>query len=857
MSAVLLGGVPSSGVPRPSDSSNIVARTTLYISVFCSWSLLLLVERVAYRWASVAVDKRSSSLALDAGSGSHSASASKTVYDSEQEFVAIEIPTDIDDMHLEKLDYTVLDLFWPQTTVTPAEDPLLPSSPLSLQMGAVESLPLPAAHHDHHRIFGDRRHHASAATPAPAASGNNKPVRSATICLSSGLSAARSGSEGDADKEQQQLKRGGTARGLFRASLRRYSSYRAPGSWIHRSKGRAAHSGGIASMDLDPAVPKRMPSAEDISASTRCASIEAAAAQHSASMPHLPSHVETLRTALPQHSSHTDRDGQAPVLMLPFPVIDFTAGSNTSAKVFEGSSAGQASRAATSGIAELRQKLTRRLSRSSRQSRRRSNSAPQHKRLAAASISSLKSPRLATAAAKSSLPAIACESADFLDCEAVLANDLDKLNINDDEKKGSSSQLAVGDDYSEATIGGGVEVSPQLLSESIECLLERRLLTVDSNDVDSSDQLGLPRVPLSASSSMASLSTSASSSLTLSDSELASGEKGSVVSFDSHIQGQIAVPRYSESSESEILDYEDFMYLSACENHHHQLLAENIGSPATFAAGKDSGLDYDEEARRWWPRCVLPLQNMQYMPKLSLLFTTKQVCASCAQHAQFNDGGDLLGAVAGGGGCSDSACRLFRPFYSSPSSESVSMQQQNLDPPRLLRARSEGALGMGAGRSNVRRMDFWDVLGRCPMRPTSSLALASLKDMARSLASDSNAIGSAKRSSDCENLGAELGIGDISPASDSDNDSSDDDGDGGSTATCSDSGAFYGPLLGLAAKQQSFQAASLQRGHSQQQRGAGNSNGRHNRQKRVLSEPMQYILYNSYLRYYGRPGEAQ
>ncbi|KAJ2798448.1 hypothetical protein H4R20_004819, partial [Coemansia guatemalensis] len=35
-----------------------------------------------------------------------------------------------------------------------------------------------------------------------------------------------------------------------------------------------------------------------------------------------------------------------------------------------------------------------------------------------------------------------------------------------------------------------------------------------------------------------------------------------------------------------------------------------------------------------------------------------------------------------------------------------------------------------------------------------------------------------------------------------------------------------------------------------------NGQGCKQKQKRVLSEPMQYILYNSYLRYYGRPGES-
>ncbi|KAJ2366563.1 hypothetical protein H4S02_010449 [Coemansia sp. RSA 2611] len=71
--------------------------------------------------------------------------------------------------------------------------------------------------------------------------------------------------------------------------------------------------------------------------------------------------------------------------------------------------------------------------------------------------------------------------------------------------------------------------------------------------------------------------------------------------------------------------------------------------------------------------------------------------------------------------------------------------------------------------------DYWDVLSRCPMRPTSSLALASLREMASA-------------------------------------------------------------PEGVETPRQPARAKP--------------------KTKRVLSEPMQYILYNSYLRYYGEHGKA-
>ncbi|KAJ2272532.1 hypothetical protein GGH14_004625 [Coemansia sp. RSA 370] len=117
----------------------------------------------------------------------------------------------------------------------------------------------------------------------------------------------------------------------------------------------------------------------------------------------------------------------------------------------------------------------------------------------------------------------------------------------------------------------------------------------------------------------------------------------------------------------------DYMYLTACPDTHNA------------------------RVRSWWPRRLVPVQSMQFMPRLDELMD-----------------------------------------------------------------------GWGT--------DYWDVLSRCPMRPTSSLALASLREMVEPESASLN-------SSDENRL----------------------------------------PTRAKA------------------------------RQKRVLSEPMQYILYNSYLRYYGPP----
>ncbi|KAJ2258818.1 hypothetical protein GGI13_000371 [Coemansia sp. RSA 455] len=711
-------------------------------------------------------------------------------------------------------------------------------------MGAVESLPS-LSYHDHrhhnHRLFGssDRQ----TATSVQTVSTGNKPVRSASICISSCALEPGDDSGDFLTGDKGQVKRSSTARGLFRASLRRYS-YRAPTNWIHGKDKSGAADAGVGCLGV---ASNRMPSAEDVRiGSSYTRSIDAVVPQLSASMPHLPTHVESLRiTQLPPLATNVRvKKGSTSIVSaaesIPFPTIEFAAGDSSAVAGFEGSGE-QAPLIAASGIAEFRQKLARRLSRSSRQSHRRGGNAAreQHQRTSAtdAGISPnvddatnasnrhllVESDSFAVAMSADARPVSSSE----LDCASILAKGLGLLHIGETGES-LDMPLAFGTGSSDVS---SADSGSRLLSESIDSLLEMRLFQAmgEAHTNTSASQTAdvAPRLQtLSASSSMSSLSTS-SSSLTLSGDEPAA-ESRPAVQLQS-VSGASGV----SASGSEILDYEDFMYLSACENHRPRLLPSataNADDSAVRIASRSKGAcgDY-EDARKWWPRCVMPAQNMQYMPKLSLILA--------------REGHKLMGDR-------------------HHSSESIPLLQS--DSPRLLRARSEGAIGRAgsdteryAANGVKRRMDFWDVLGRCPMRPTSSLALASLKDMAKSSADACGYVGN-NRKSDCENRGAEdsgyVASSLADSASDSDEDS---DSDNESTPA-------YGMLLGLSAKQS---PSTGQRGsgigpqqqqQQQQQRGGSSSNASNkHRTKRVLSEPMQYILYNSYLRYYGRPGEAQ
>ncbi|KAJ2890724.1 hypothetical protein GGI21_006078, partial [Coemansia aciculifera] len=256
------------------------------------------------------------------------------------------------------LDYTALDLYWPPPTSLPQTYDLDTATTTTTtttattessvdKMGAVESLPSPT-YYDH-GLFGGDRH-------SPATSGTNKPVRSATISLTSCI-ADPNNSDDDGTGDKCRIKRAGTTTtrsGLFRASLRRYSSYRTPASWIHGKDNKSD----------DTVASKRMPSAEDVVRSNNSrykGGIDAVVVpQLSLSMPHLPSLAETFNkgTTLATTSMPIVDVGES----MPLPIIDFAASGGGAVTTFV-SGGEQPPHGAASGIAEFRQRIARRLSR--------------------------------------------------------------------------------------------------------------------------------------------------------------------------------------------------------------------------------------------------------------------------------------------------------------------------------------------------------------------------------------------------------------------------------------------------------------------------------------------------------------
>ncbi|KAJ1949998.1 hypothetical protein FBU59_000888 [Linderina macrospora] len=308
-----------------------------------------------------------------------------------------------------------------------------------------------------------------------------------------------------------------------------------------------------------------------------------------------------------------------------------------------------------------------------------------------------------------------------------------------------------------------------LLSESINRVLGARL---DETEVDGSD---LPPSGSGHSSSSSTIS-SGSSAVTLSDSGSMGGQEASslcekrAVDLNLHsLLDALDVPGYSEgigsspqhhhqysSTDDDVFDYDDLVFLeqrvSSDSNSSGSDDDEGIGRGPTVKCGKSRLHTATAEVRRWWPKRVLPVHNMQYMPKLS------RMVGGCAYEAKCGAG---MYSTAGGS----------EPAWSHCDAD----------------MRDGGSRGV----------DYWDILSRCPMRPTSALALSSLKEM----------VGSQQRYSNGDDA-------------DSDEDDRFED------------------------------AASAMRG-SRHQLSSNRIQRAKPKQKRVLSEPMQYILYNSYLRYYG------
>ncbi|KAJ2403225.1 hypothetical protein GGI23_000094 [Coemansia sp. RSA 2559] len=361
--------------------------------------------------------------------------------------------------------------------------------------------------------------------------------------------------------------------------------------------------------------------------------------------------------------------------------------------------------------------------------------------------------------------------------------------------------------------------------------------------------------------------SSTSSSLTLSE-----------IDLDSTCSSAKDMERQEAGCTDDVLDYDEYIYLStSCSEDK-----ENSGStgcsdflpmdPPSRKQEEEEGEEEEgeeEDVRRWWPRRVLPVRNMQYMPKLSKVFSDCRLqalygnedanasflCAHCA-HSN-SDNGYIDGLVQGGsrfGGrnqqpvdeamimmdssdslppppspssasvpvyCSDSRCR----YYHTRTSSVMRWLATGYPVKPVCKKESDDQRQQPDGH----RLDYWDLLSRFPMRPTSSLALSSLKEMVVSLCSPPSPSASQPQKSGRSCVGL--------PGSRSSYIGTIVDSDDESTSDTEESSYSSSRKLG------SSSLLNMQQQRSKQ------------KQKRVLSEPMQYILYNSYLRYYGKPGE--
>ncbi|KAJ1952590.1 hypothetical protein EC988_003471 [Linderina pennispora] len=315
------------------------------------------------------------------------------------------------------------------------------------------------------------------------------------------------------------------------------------------------------------------------------------------------------------------------------------------------------------------------------------------------------------------------------------------------------------------------EDSSGLLSESINRMFGARL---DDTEMDRGELLPSG----SGHSSSSSTISSGSSAVTLSDSGSMGGhepsslcEKQSVEMNLHSLLDALDSPGYSEGmgsapqhhhqlyhgTDDDVFDYDDLVFLGqriSSDSNSSSDDDEGIGRGSTVKCGKSQLQTATAKVRRWWPKRVLPVHNMQYMPKLSRMM--------------------------GGYACE---AKYDVDMYATASS------------PESAWGHCDG--GMRDGSNSSKSADYWDILSRCPMRPTSALALSSLKEMA----------------------------GDQQRCRNEDDANSDEDDRFEDVA-----GTLHG--------------SRHQSAGSRMQRAKP-------KQKRVLSEPMQYILYNSYLRYYG------
>lgn len=595
-------------------------------------------------------------------------------------------------------------------------------------MGVVQSLP---SHHHHTKHGVDSNEYMSSPIDTYSIT---KPLRCASMCLAD-VSAAMS--SGSGKNRRPHLLSRYTSRTLL---LR-------PPSRDDESNG-CCESGKHQEIHQLPSRPHlRMPSVEDIGIIAKSmdtefngdnAAAKSVSLPHSISLPHLPSHVERLqKDQVEELTEESSSSSMEP--------------SQQEDKTSVGSVANsQAPKARPKGFSDLRQRLVRRLSLASRQSKKATKYLDYHPPAARA---------------------IDTGSQATIDCYHNLCADMDIPSLAMDD-----------------------------------CVL----LSYDNRDPE---QSSLPS--LTDDTNDAATFTTASSSLTLSDSlDSKEGEdqtKGGCKVHPAHLRGLLGALEgmddhvSSSASNESLLVTEDY-------SHYDELLSADEGIGSDFVDGSiafngqttETG---NEEAVlcRWWPKCVLPVRNMQYMPKLAAMFAVAQNNAACKQ-------------------CQEK-------YLEDCDNEQVMFGVDKLNdqlpspPPQM--------------------MDLWYVLSRCPVRPTSSLALSSLKDMAKSclsghrLCKSHSAPGLSTKSKEIS--GGFYHIGNQPGGCSSGYRNRDEDSDSSDSEEEEEEDKTRNGLLGLPALNGNRNAHLHSRGHRQRQ------------PKRVLSEPMQYILYNSYLRYYGRP----
>ncbi|KAI7821446.1 hypothetical protein BX661DRAFT_188332 [Kickxella alabastrina] len=650
--------------------------------------------------------------------------------------------------------------------------------------------------------------------------------------------------------------------------------------------------------------------------------VHGSAAQLSASMPHLPSRFGILKeTPVPSYAAEEANaaDNGAikddagvkeamPVtpemslaeqmspstnvssLLLMFP-IDFTSSNGIGPDqrtLFVGQTAADA--ANRYGITEIRQRLARRLSRNGRHNRRRSSIG--------GGVSSAASPAttptsvIASEGARSSgsvqqrkrifmgdrpaslitedsqIPADEARADSYLmaaqSIETVTTgiDSCSSYTVDSDELSRGLEMLTidncVGGDDSNSSIGR----SNRLLSESIDFLLEQRLYPTSSAantaNVALADEVEIPNVivdvvvddgsadvlassPPSALSSAASSISSGASSSTLSEGERIPSDTIDTKDSQRGSTNCTALNDVDSGDEmadhADVFDYEDYMYLSACGGSDDQdqqiavsgcVMGDENAEPAATVS--------DASVCRGEVRSA----NMQYMPKLSKVFL--EASRNMARDATVPNRGYMCGQCTAAGSLSHSMGSLVTlgDWFSSKS--------------------ESGYTSLASQGNGYSILDYWDILSRCPMRPTSSLALSSLRAMAKaSMAFSESGVHSQRFSN---SVGKPISRhnsrrgGGVSDSSESESDSSNEDLEYSDDDDDREQAILHGFMTSSSSAAQLRQRGHMQGGSHNQQRGNSNGSNGKQRQKRVLSEPMQYILYNSYLRYYGRPGES-